>query len=124
MSVPLNLELPEPEWIGLLRAEVAAGKSISQIARETGIARPSVSMLLSNTYPAKSFDLVTRKHGARVVQLYRNQVLCPHLQRSIGADVCKAHASAPMSTSQHEKLRHWRACSACSLNPVAPVVKS
>ena len=124
MSAPLNLDLPEPEWIGLLRAEIEAGKSISQIARETGIARPSVSMLLSNTYPAKSFDMVTRKHGPRVVQLYRNQVLCPFLHRSIGVDVCKGHASAPMSVSNPEKLRHWRACRVCPSNPIEPEVKS
>ena len=124
MSASLNLDLPEPEWISLLRAEIAAGKSISQIARETGIARPSVSMLLSNTYPAKSFDLVTRKHGARVVQLYRNQVLCPYLHRPIGADTCTAHASAPMSTSSPEKLKHWRACRACPSNPLQTEVKS
>lgn len=119
MSNPLNLDLPEPEWIGLLRAEHAGGKSISQIAYETGMARPSVSMLLSNTYPAKSLDIVTRKHGGRVVALYRNQVLCPHLRASIGADTCLTHASAPMSTSSPEKLRHWRACRACAANPVS-----
>jgi DNA-binding phage protein len=103
MSVPLNLDLPEPEWIGLMRAEQAAGKSISQIARETGIARPSVSMLLSNSYPAKSFDLVT-------------------LRKAIGAEVCGTHASAPMSVSNPEKLRHWRACRACQLNPTTMAV--
>lgn len=123
MSVPLNLDLPEPEWIGLLRVEIAAGKSISQISRETGIARPSVSMLLSKTYPAQSFDLVTRKHGSKVVQLYRNQVLCPHLRCSIGAEACKTHASAPMSTSNPEKLSHWRACRKCPSNPVQPEAK-
>lgn len=113
----LNLDLPEPEWIGLLRAELAGGKSISQIARESGIARPSVSMLLSSSYPAKSLDLVTRKYGAHVVQLYRNQVLCPHVKKAIGAEACRAHAAAPMSTSNVEKLNQWRACRACPLNP-------
>ncbi|MDR5655222.1 hypothetical protein [Ruixingdingia sedimenti] len=109
--------MPEPEWIGLLRAEVGKGKSISQIARETGMARPSLSMLLSGTYPAQSFDLVTRRHGQRVLQLYRDQVLCPHLHAAIPIDACRAHAAAPMSTSSPEKLRHWRACRRCPLNP-------
>lgn len=118
MRPALNLDLPEPEWVALLRAEQAKGKSVSQIARETGMARPSVSMLLSGTYPAQSLDLVTRKHGARIVQLYRDQVLCPHLRRGISAEVCRGHASAPMSTSNPEKLRHWQACRRCPLNPV------
>ena len=117
MRSALNLELPEPEWITLLREQQEKGKSVSQIAREIGMARPSVSMLLNGTYPAQSLDLVTRKHGARVVQLYRDQVLCPHLRRGIGAEECRSFAAAPMSTSNPEKLRHWEACRRCPLNP-------
>jgi hypothetical protein len=116
----LALDLPELEWISLLRAEQAKGKTISQIAREIEMPRPSVSMLLSGTYPAQSLDLVTRKHGARIVQLYRDRILCPHLHRAIGPDECRAFASAPMSTSNPEKLDHWRACRRCALNPCPP----
>lgn len=117
MRAALNLYLPEPEWITLLREQQAKGKSVSQIARETGMKRPSLSMLLNGTYPAQSLDLVTRKHGARVVQLYRDQVLCPHLRRGIGAEECRSFAAAPMSTSNPEKLRHWEACRRCPLKP-------
>lgn len=118
MLPSLKLDLAEPEWLTLLRSEHGNGKSISQIARETGMARPSVSMLLSGTYPAQSLDLVARKHAARIVRIYRNQVLCPHLHRGIGAGECESFASAPMSTSNPVKLRHWRACQACPLNPL------
>lgn len=118
MRPSLNLDWPEPEWLALLRAERARGKSVSQIARETGMARPSVSMLLAGTYPAQSLDLCSAKHAARVVQLYRDQVLCPHLRQGIGLDVCRAHASAPMSMSDPDSLRHWAACRRCTLNPV------
>ena len=117
MLPKLNLDLPEPEWVTLLRTERERGKSVSQIARETGMARPSVSMLLSGTYPAQSLDLVTRKHGARIVRIYRDQVLCPHLRRGIGAAECASFAAAPMSTSNPEKLSHWRSCRRCHLNP-------
>ena len=117
MRAALNLELPEPEWITLLREQQAKGKSVSQIARETGMKRPSLSMLLNGTYPAQSLDLVTRKHGARVFQLYRDQVLCPHLRRGIGAEECRSFAAAPMSPSNPEKLRHWEACRRCPLKP-------
>lgn len=118
MRTALNLELPEPEWIGLLRAERANGKSVSQIARETGMARPSLSMLLSGSYPAQSLDLVTRKHAARVVQIYRDQVLCPHLRTGIAIAACRTHASAPMSTSDPDRISHWRACRNCPRNPL------
>ena len=117
MLPKLNLTMPDPEWLALLKDEQAKGKSVSQIARETGMARPSVSMLLSGTYPAQSLDLVTRKHGARIVRIYRDQVLCPHLNRGIGAAECASFAAAPMSTSNPEKLSHWRSCRRCHLNP-------
>jgi len=118
MHPELNLDLPEPEWIGLLRAEQAKGKSVSQIAREIGLARPSVSMLLSGTYPARSLDLVTAKHGARVVEIYRHQILCPHLRTSIAKEVCRRHAATPMSTSNPDRLSQWAACRRCPLNPL------
>lgn len=117
---PALIDLPEPGWIGLCRAEVDRGKSISQVSRETGIARSSLSMLLAGTYPADSLDLVTRKHGARIVQLYRDEVLCPHLHRSISPTECRALAGMPMSTSLAEDLRQRRACRGCPLNPLKP----
>lgn len=122
MQPLLNLPLDEPEWVSLLKAERDKGKSVVQLARECGIARSSLSMLLSGSYPAQSLDLVTRKHGVRIVRLYRDQVLCPHLRRGIGVGVgdCRSFAAAPMSTSNPEKLRHWAACRRCPLNPEAP----
>lgn len=120
MPSGLNLGLPDPEWVALLKAEAAKGRSVSELARETGIARSSLSMLLRDVYPAESLDLATRKHGARVVGLYRGVVLCPHLGRGLSAEQCRVHASAPMSTSNPEKLRHWRACRQCPLNPITP----
>lgn len=120
MHPALNLDLPEPEWIALLRAERQKGKAISQIAREVGMARPSVSMLISGSYPAQSLDLVARKHGAQIVARYRDKILCPYQHRSIGQDDCRALASAPMSTSNPDKMRQQRACRNCALNPIRP----
>lgn len=118
MRPSLNIDLPDPEWLVPLRAEHARGKTISQIARETGMARPSVSMLIAGTYPAQSLDLVSQKHGVRVVQLYRDAVPCPHRRLAIPADDCRGFAQAPMSTSDPDRLAHWRACRRCTLNPV------
>ncbi len=118
MVPSLKLDLPELEWIQLLRAQVAKGKSISQIARETEMARPSVSMLLSGSYPAQSLDLVTAKHAARVYALYRDQVLCPFLRRGLSPDACRTLAAAPMSTSDPEQISQYRACRRCQHNPL------
>lgn len=119
MQQPL-INLPDPEWIQLLRAEAGKGRSITEIARECGMKRPSVSMLISGTYPARSFDLVTRKHAAKVMALYRSQVLCPHLQVGLSAEACRSFAGAPMSTHSPDKLRHYIACRRCPLNPLKP----
>lgn len=119
MRPSLDLNLPDPEWLELLRAERGKGKSVSEIARETEMKRPSVSMLLNGTYPAKSLDLVTRKHGARILKLYRNRVPCPHLQNSLSVEECRQFAEAPMSTSNPDKLAHWGACRKCPLNPLS-----
>lgn len=116
-------DLPEPEWLALLRAQVAKGRTISEVSRESGIARSSLSMLIAGTYPAQSLDLVTRKHGTRIMKLYRDQVLCPHQRRGIGADRCRELAETPMSTSNPEKLAQWRACRRCSFNPVAEEIR-
>lgn len=117
MLAKLNLDMPELEWIALLKAEQAKGKTVVALARECGIARSSLQMLLTGKYPAQSLDLVTQKHAGRVLRLYRAQVLCPHLRRGLGAEECREFASAPMSTSNPEKLKHWAACRRCPLNP-------
>lgn len=116
MRPSLNLELPDPEWLALLKTEQAKGKTVVQISKECGIARSSLSMLLSGSYPAKSLDLVARKHATRVVRIYRGQLLCPHLNRGLGEAECHAFRTAPMSTSHPGKLRHWRACQGCQHN--------
>jgi hypothetical protein len=119
MHPALNLDLADPEWLALLKAERGKGKSVSEIARACDMARPSVSMLLAGTYPARSLDLVERKHGAAIVKAFRDQVLCPHLRRGIPIDECRSHASAPMSISNLDRMRHSEACRRCPLNPVA-----
>lgn len=117
MHPSMNLHLPDPEWLRLLKAEQAKGKTVVRISKECGIARSSLSMLLSGSYPAKSLDLVARKHAARIVRIYRDQILCPHLRHGIGDAECRAYARAPLPTSHPKKLKHWAACRQCPLNP-------
>ena len=112
------INLPDPEWIELLRAEVAKpGRTITGVAKEIGMPRPSLSFLLSGKYPAK-LNKKTEKFAAKVVRIYRHQVLCPHLRSGISDEACLGFANAPMSMSSPEKLRHYRACQRCPLNPV------
>lgn len=105
-----------PEWISLLQAERDAGRSIAEIAREVGIPRASLSLLINGKYPA-GLDKVTAKYGPRVLMRYRAKVDCPHLRRSIGVAECALHAAAPMTMSSPSKLKHWRSCQRCKHNP-------
>ena len=117
MTGRLPIPLDDPEWLSLLKAQRAKGKSVAEIARACGMARPSVSMLIAGTYPARSLDLVERKHGAAIVKAFRDQVLCPHLRRGIAVEECRHFATALMSISNIERMRHWEACRRCPLNP-------
>lgn len=112
------LKLPDPDWIDLLRAEIDKGRSVAEVASQIGMPRPSLSMLLSGTYPAK-LDKVTRKFAPKVVSLFRGQVLCPHLRQSLTDEACRKHAGMPMSTSNPDKLSQWQACRKCPLNPLS-----
>lgn len=111
---------PDPEWIALLRTEVdEKGRTKAEVAREIGMPRCSLSLLLSGNYPAR-MDRKTRLYAHKVVALYAHRVLCPHLRTGISDETCKAHATAPMSTSDPVKLRQWAACRACRHNPTLP----
>lgn len=105
-----------PEWIALLRAERARGKRIADIAREVGIPRPSLSMLINGTYPA-SLEKVTAKFSAAVLRQYREKLVCPYLGEKIEPEECAEFAALPMTMSSPLKLRHWRACQICEHNP-------
>jgi hypothetical protein len=118
-KIALPLDLPDLEWVQLLRAEVTKGRSIAAVARDIGMPRPSLSMLIAGTYPA-GLDKVSSKFAAITISKFRGQVLCPHLRKGIGIDLCKGHASAPMSMSSPDDLKFWAACRACPQNPTTP----
>lgn len=116
------MQLPDLEWISLLRDEVEKGRSVAAVARDVGIPRPSLSMLLAGTYPA-GLDKVSRKYAAKVIALFRSQVLCPHQRKGISSGDCRALASAPMSTSNPDRLSQFIACRKCPQNPTQPIQK-
>lgn len=118
-KMTLDLGVADPEWVQLLRAEVAKGRTITAVAADIDMPRPSLSMLLAGNYPA-GLDKISAKFAARVVAMFDGQVLCPYLRKGIGAEQCQSHATAPMSMSDPEKLRFWAACRACPQNPTTP----
>mgnify|MGYP001800772479 CR=1 FL=1 len=110
-------DMDDPEWLSLLRTEVERpGKSIASVAREIGMPRPSLSLLLNGNYPAK-MGKKQAKFAAKVFRLYGADVFCPHVKKGIAKGVCKAHYTAPLTTNSAEKLAQYMSCSRCENNP-------
>lgn len=97
-----------PQALQLLRDAVSRS-TISGAARELGIARPSVSLLLKGTYKGNAGRM-----EARIVARFGDgYVACPHLQAPIAVPDCRAWRTRPMPTSNPDALRHWTACRKC-----------
>ncbi|WP_207903902.1 helix-turn-helix domain-containing protein [Martelella mediterranea] len=111
------MPLADPEWIETLRAEAdKPGRTKSAIARELGISRPAVSLIIAGKYTAR-LEKVAVKIAARVMALYGSRVWCAHLHTSISNEQCQDNRDAPMTMSDPVRLKQWAACRACPLNP-------
>uniref|UniRef100_B8DK77 Regulatory protein, LacI n=1 Tax=Nitratidesulfovibrio vulgaris (strain DSM 19637 / Miyazaki F) TaxID=883 RepID=B8DK77_NITV9 len=97
------------DWLELLR-HAAADRTKAAVARELGVSRPSVSLLLAGRYPGR-----TDRMAQRILETY-GRVACPFLGRELTALECARH-NGPMPTSSPAALRHWRACQACPHRP-------
>lgn len=104
------------EYLELLRAEKARGRTTADIARQLGFARTSISLLLSGNYPADRAP----KIEAKVLEVFGGKIACPHLGRELERPECDAHRTRPMPTSSASALKHWTACKTCPVNPAAP----
>ena len=97
------------DWLSLLRARVAE-IGVGPTAREIGISRTSVDLLIKECYPAS-----TDRMAARVIDRY-TRYECPYDGALLHSDACARYAGkAP--TSSPAALRRWRACQKCEFNP-------
>lgn len=94
----------EQAWMRILR-EQTDKTSISDVARQIGYSRPTVSLVLSGDYKGG-----TGKIAAAVIAKFTNHVQCPFLGYAIEQAECGDHQSRPMPTSDPHALRHWHAC--------------
>lgn len=97
------------DWRTILE-QAAAGSSRAQVARELGVSRTAVSLLLAGKYPGS-----TDRMAARVMERY-GRVSCPYLEREVTPAECQHHAGE-MPTASPDALRHWRVCQGCEHNP-------
>lgn len=100
MSEQVNSE----RWLDILRAETKKS-SISEVARQLGYSRPSISLVMSGRYVGS-----TEKIEAKVIETFTDRVSCPHLGHDITKAVCGDHHSRQMPTSDAAALRHWMTC--------------
>ena len=70
------------DWLTLL-SEAVNASSRSAVARELGVSRPSVSLLLNGSYPGK-----TDRMAARVIARYA-RMDCPHTGKSVTPEHCR-----------------------------------
>ena len=94
----------EAPWLRILREECRK-TSITDVARQLGYKRPTISLVLSGNYHGG-----TAKIAAKVIVTFTDFVQCPHLGCDIPQGACRDHQSRPMPTSDPEALRHWMAC--------------
>ncbi|WP_299165840.1 hypothetical protein [uncultured Tateyamaria sp.] len=117
MRDALPLDLPVPEMIDILQREVAKpGKNKASVAREIGMPRPSLSLLLRGKYPAK-LDKVHQKYANTVLRLFAGKVYCPHQKQGISETLCKTLHAAPVTTSCPDRFAQHMACKRCQNNP-------
>lgn len=97
------------DWLALLRNRVSE-IGIGATARELGVSRTSVSMLVSGRYPGN-----TEHMAARIIGRYTRNA-CPHDGASVSPADCARYAEK-VPTSSPAALRRWRACQTCEFNP-------
>lgn len=95
------------EWLDLLQREVAKS-NITQVAKVLGYSRSAVSLALSGNYVGSTDQL-----AARVVAVFSENLICPHLSMTISFDECQEFQTRAIPQSNAAALRHWRACQTC-----------
>lgn len=101
------------DWIQILKDQVDA-TSAAEVGRKIGYSRPAVSHVYHGRYGAGMGRI-----RAKVLEVFADGMHCPHIDGPIKPVDCKHMRTAPIPTSNSQKLRHWMACQNCSLNPNA-----
>lgn len=99
----------DKDWLELLAGAVEAS-SKADVARELGVSRSAVSLLLAGKYPGG-----TERMAVRVLNRYA-RLDCPHTGHPVTPERCRRLAG-PVPTSSPAALRQWRACQACPNKP-------
>lgn len=99
--------------LDLLRGELAAGKTLTEIAELIGYSRTTVSLYASGQYanPEQVEAAVIRALDVH---------LCPHIGEPVAPDVCRRKALAPKPFGGSARLAWWTTCQTCPHKPHTP----
>lgn len=94
----------EAEWVEVLRAEVER-TSQRRVAKKLGVSATTISLVLSDSYPASTEALEQRVRG----ELMSECVVCPVLGE-IDRRWCLDWQQKPLMVSNPLNVRVYRAC--------------
>jgi hypothetical protein len=104
-------------WIEILRKEVAA-KGPKQVAKELGIARSTVDLVLQGKYPASTVKVMER---VKAIYGRDGKIICPVLDE-ISPNTCAEKWNLAkkigMKAGNPETLRLYKTCLSCSVRKV------
>lgn len=98
----------------LLAEQVLVLGSKQAAATALGVSRTAVSLYLAGKLGAAG-GRVDRLE-ARILAMWSNRLICPHLARDMSAKTCTANRTRPMPTSDPAALKLWIACKSCKNN--------
>lgn len=121
----------EPDWIAILRADVAATGSITKTADRVGVSRGAISAIIGQTASSHyvSGKCSTAKIERRVMDTI-GLIVCPFLSAGYGEEKritgleCRdtSYRENP-PTNSPRAMAHWRACQTCEKRVPGPVAK-
>ncbi len=97
-------------WHAILCEEVEK-TTVQQVANTLGYSRPAISLARAGKYTAE-----IDKIAAKVLEVYSDRILCPHLQADITPATCVEYHTTPIPMSDPQALKHWQRCQTCKHN--------
>lgn len=95
---------PAPEWVSRL-AEEADRSSLAAVAKRVNYSAPTVSQVISNSYPGKIAKVEEMVRGALMAAV----VNCP-VKGEMGRDVCLRWQDKPFAATSPDRTRMYQAC--------------
>lgn len=97
-------------WRELIEIEQKKGRSITEIAKDIGYARASLSLALTGKYIGG-----TERIEQKIIEVF-GSVDCPYFSHEIAQAECVAYSQREAPTQNPTGMRHWRLCQNCPNN--------